>query len=227
MKVKIVEAGQALQFKVIAQEGVTDETLQSMYYTLSDGVYTREYPRQALMFPQDLAQMERNYNAYLSCELHQENRSTLDLDAALTWVCHECARRGIRWWLAGSAALYVRGLAVKPHDLDVMTFMSEISLLQEMVAPYIVEPFHHVTGWVVQGFGVVDYRYRIDFAFDPEAWVDGQGPVDFGPYAQEHCESVCWHGYEILVPPLELHLASNQARGRQERVDLILRSLGR
>ena len=45
-----------------------------------------------------------------------------------------------------------------------------------------------------------------------------QGPVDFGPYAQEHIEPVSWHGHEILVPPIELHIAPNEARNRHERV---------
>jgi hypothetical protein len=127
----------------------------------------------------------------------------------------------VRWWLAGSGALYVRGLKVKPHDLDVMTYKTEIEALRELVLPHTVEPFHHVTGWVVRGFGVVNYRYRIDFAFEPEDWVDGQGPLDFGPYAEAHIELVNWHGHEILVPPIELHIAPNEARGRQERVALI------
>jgi hypothetical protein len=89
------------------------------------------------------------------------------------------------------------------------------------VQPYIVEPFHHVTDWVVKGFGVVDYGIRLDFAFEPEDWVDGRGPADFGPYAQAHLETVQWQGFAVQVPPVELHIAPNQARGRHDRVQLI------
>jgi len=221
MKIQICETEEQVQFRVIEREGLSDDTLQAMFYGLQVGVWSKSYPRAALMFPQDLVRMEANFNAYIESELHQERRSLADLDAALEWLCAEFEQRGVRWWLAGSGALYARGLAVKPHDLDVMLEKSEIEKIRAMVAPYIVEPFHHVTGWVVKGFGVVDYRYRIDFAFEPEEWVDGQGPVDFGPYARERVELVTWRGHEILVPPIELQIAPNEARGRSERVDLI------
>jgi hypothetical protein len=221
MKVSIAETHEQVEYTVLSREDVSDEILAGMFYTLKDGRYAKGYPREQMMFPHDLALLEKNYNAFLRDELRQENRSLEDMDAALTWLATEFKRRGVRWWLAGSGALYARGLAVKPHDLDVMTYKTEIESIREMVAPYIVEPFHHVTGWVVKGFGVVNYRYRIDFAFEPEDWVDGQGPVDFGPYAQAHLETVLWRGEPILVPPIELHIAPNEARGRHERVKLI------
>lgn len=221
MKIQICETEEQVQFRVIECEGLSDETLQAMFYGLQAGVWSKSYPRAALMFPQDLARMEANFNAYIESELHQERRTLADLDAALEWLCAEFERRGVRWWLVGSGALYARGLAVKPHDLDVMLEKVEIEKIREMVTPYIVEPFHHVKGWVVKGFGVVDYRYRIDFAFEPEEWVDGQGPVDFGPYARERVEPVTWRGHEILVPPIELQIAPNEARGRSERVEMI------
>lgn len=222
MQIEITETAEEIVFTVLERENVSDETLKGMFYSLDkDGIYRKGYPKNALMFPQDLAQMTQNHNAYLPDELNQERRSLAGLDAALEWVCDECERRGIRWWLVGSGALYARGIALKPHDLDVMTYKSEIEKIREMVAPYIVEPFHHVHGWVVKGFGVVDYHYRIDFAFEPEDWVDGQGPVDFGPYAQARVEPILWRGRTILVPPLALQIAPNQARGRSERVALI------
>jgi len=227
MKVHITETEENVEYRVLERESVSDETLTGMFYALKDGVWSKGYPKKAFMFAQDLALMEKNYNVYVVDELHQERRSLADLDAALEWLCAEFERRGVRWWLVGSAALYARGLAVKPHDIDVMTYKTEIEKIREMVAPYTVEPFHHVNGWVVKGFGVVNYRYRIDFAFEPEEWVDGQGPVDFGPYAQEHIEPIVWHGHEILVPPIELQIAPNEARGRHDRAELIREYLGK
>lgn len=227
MKIQIHETDEEIRFRIIECEGLSDETLQAMFYALKDGVWSKAYPKTALMFPQDLAQMENSYNAYIETELHQGKRTQADLDAAMEWLCMEFKQRGVNWWMVGSGALYARGLAVKPHDIDVMLDKTEIEKIREMVAPHIVEPFHHVSGWVVKGFGVVNYRYRIDFSFEPEDWVDGQGPVDFGPYAQERVEPVTWHGHEILVPPVELQIAPNEARGRHERAALIRAYLGK
>jgi hypothetical protein len=218
MRVSIAATPETVEYTVLEKDDVSDKTLQGMFYTLQEGQYRKGYPIDRLMFPHDLAQMETNYNAYLPDELHQERRTLANLDTAIHWIITEFKKRSIRWWLTGSGALYVRGLTVKPHDLDVMTFKSEIEAIREVVTPYIVEPFHHVTGWVVKGFGVINYNYRIDVAFEPEEWVDTNDPADFGPYAQEHLETIIWQGESILVPPIELQLKANEARGRDERV---------
>ena len=217
MRVSIAATPETIEYTVLDREDVSDETLQGMFYTLQEGQYRKGYPKARLMFPHDLAQLEANYNQFLLDELHQERRTLANLDVALHWIITEFKRRSIRWWLTGSGVLYVRGLAVKPHDLDVMTFKNEVEAIREVVSSYIVEPFHHVTGWVVKGFGVVNYNYRIDVAFEPEEWVDGNGPADFGPYAQAHLEPLSWQGETILVPPIELQLQANEARGRDER----------
>lgn len=223
MNVKITETPESIEYTVIDPGSATEAMLTGMFYQCKDGRYSKSYPRDRLMFMHDVRQMERNYNAFIARELQPENRPIEDLRLALQWIAAEFQHAQIAWWLTGSAALYVRGIAVHPHDVDVMTFKTEIEKVRNAVFPHIVEPFHHVQDWVVKGFGVVDYHYRIDIAFEPEDWVDGQGSLDFGPYAQQHLETVRWERFSIKVPPLTLHLRSNELRGRQDRVEQISR----
>jgi hypothetical protein len=192
-----------------------------MYYSNQNGKFIKRYQKSGLMFPHHISQLETNYNSFLVEDFTPNFRSFDAFQTALLWIASEFQKRNIRWWLAGSAALCVRGLALLPHDIDIMTFKSEIDGIKTLFEPYIMEPFHHVTGWVVKGFGVINYHFRIDIAFEPEEWVDGQGPVDFGPYAQNHLETILWHGFPIQVPPIELHLASNLTRARNDRVTQI------
>jgi len=44
--------------------------------------------------------------------------SAVPWQAALEGVCHRLESSGVDWWLCGSAALAVRGVAVIPRDLD-------------------------------------------------------------------------------------------------------------
>ena len=221
MKINLIETDTQIKFVVPEQEEASAEVLKGMFYEFQDGVFQKSFPKAALMFDHDLSQLEANFRAHIA-DLHNPDKMTLqDLEAAFDWIAGQFAENGIRWWLTGSGALYVRGIPIKPHDLDIMTFKSETEKILAIVSPYIAEPFHHITDWVLKGFGVVYYRYQLDIAFEPEAWVDGRGPADFGPYAQTHLEKVCWRGHEILVPPVELHLAPNKARGRLDRVKLI------
>lgn len=222
MKIHVSREGNAYIYKVSDRSGVSDSELKSMYYECDEnGLYRRIYPA-SLMFEHDGRLLENNYNNYLmdkENEIHTDDRKIID--NAIEWICSVHENNGIKWWLAGSAALYVRGIDVLPHDIDVMTYKTEIEKLQQAFGKYISEPFHHVTNWVVKGFGVVYRQYKIDYAFEPEEWVDGNGRVDFGPYAQAHLEKIKWNGRTISVPPLELHIKSNAARGRTGVVDKI------
>ncbi|HOD40192.1 MAG TPA: hypothetical protein PKW98_00590 [Candidatus Wallbacteria bacterium] len=222
MKIQVGREGNAYIYKVSDSSGVSESELKSMYYEPDEnGIYRRIYPC-GLMFEHDGQSLENNYNNYLmdkENEIHKNDRNAID--NAIEWICRVHENNNIKWWLAGSAALYVRGIDVWPHDIDIMTYKTEIAKLQKSIGNYISEPFHHVENWVVKGFGVVYRQYRIDYAFEPEEWVDGNGYVDFGPYAQSHLEKIKWNNYTISVPPLELHIKSNQARGRTEIVDKI------
>lgn len=215
---QIYETSDSINYEIVDHDQISEKKLQEMYYTNQNGKYIRQYKKKGLMFPHHINQLEKNYNSYLNHELNPEFRSFESFHQALMWIASGFQKYNINWWLAGSAALYLRGLNILPHDIDIMTFKSEIAGIKALCEPYIIEPFHHITGWVVKGFGVIEYQYRIDVAFEPEDWVDGQGPVDFGPYAQNHLETVEWQGYEIRIPPIQLHLASNQVRGRNDSV---------
>ena len=166
--------------------------------------------------------MIRNFRKYLPRMVeHFLEQDPLDWETALQETTETLYRHGIRWWLAGSAACSVRGIDIAPHDIDIMTYLSEVPKFRDAFARHRFEPFHHVTGWVVKGFGVVYVNGRVDIAFDPEESSDANGILDCGVYASQHLEEVAWNGYRIMVPPVELHIAGNESRGLQKRVELI------
>lgn len=212
MTIRILERGGALVYRVVDRGDRTDEMLASMHYQPSGETFERTYPPR-LLFPHDVASLESRANRFLARE-SSVTPTREAFDAALERVCDRHREAGVEWWLAGSAALVVRGLDTVPHDIDVLTAISQLERLVPVVEPEVVEPFHDSTGWVVRGFGVVDAGFRVDYAFDPEPWVDSAAPVDFGPIAAGSLETVRWRGREIRVPPLALHLPSNRARGR-------------
>jgi len=225
MRFAIRETDDCVQYILEDRGPITDTQLTEMFYTNRGGVYSRTYAKQNLMFPHDFAAIERNYNR------HKEKALTVgfskdDLVQALTWVADTMSSSQIRWWLTGSAALFVRGVDVMPHDLDVMTYKTEIGKIALTFGPWTIEPFEHATDWVVKGFGVADHSFRLDFAFEPEPDVDKDGILDFGPYAEAHLETVIWKGRPIRVPPLKAQLLSNVQRKRSkvvEGIELLLR----
>lgn len=220
MRIKIFEDKEDLVYRVIDSTGVTEEALYSMYYSKVCEYFEKRLPLTSIMFKQDYSDMEVRYNSFVQKEILREFKTDC-FEKALLKICEEHKNRGINWWLAGSAALYARGIDITPHDIDIMTYLNERSKISEFVSPFIVEPFHNVVSWVVKGFGVIDLGVRVDYAFEPESYVDNDGHVDFGPYAESHLEKIVWKGYEIMVPPVELHLKSNIQRQRKDVVKKI------
>jgi hypothetical protein len=131
--------------------------------------------------------------------------------------------RGVDWWLAGSAALAVRGVEVAPRDVDVITDAAGAQRLGGLLADVLVEPVSSGGGWIARCWGRAFLHARIEWIAEVEPSVDDPEAVDFGPAAAARLESVRWRGYELRVPPLDLQLAVAERRGLGERVDAIRR----
>lgn len=117
------------------------------------------------------------------------------------------------WFLAGSAALAVRGVAIEPRDVDLVALDAEsCAQLAAALEDLLVEP-------LVDG-GPLGERWfrafanaRIECVGAPYASHDKPQPSDFGPFAAARLTTARWRGWDVRVPPLELQLASRQRRG--------------
>lgn len=147
--------------------------------------------------------------------------SAVPWDAGLLAFIDRIAGSGIDWWLTGSCAPCLRGIPLKPHDVDIMVNSSDIPAITDIFKDVMFEPINNTSGWVVKDFGVLFLACRIDIAADPSGFVDEPEPVDFGPYAKAHLVTITWQGHQILVPPLYLTIAVNKKRERWDRVKLM------
>ncbi len=220
MRAIIRDRGDEVRFVVEDADAATAALLASQFYSEVDGRFEKRFRHDGLLFPHDFQAIEARWIGYLR-KAGERNATPAAVDKALAWVADRHAEAGIDWWLSGSAALYVRGIDLLPHDIDVMAYLRQADAIGTVVASSIVEPFQRVSDWVVKGFGVIDRGVRVDYAFEPEAWVDGKGTVDFGPYAEQHLEEVYWHGRVLRVPEATTHLWPNEVRNRLDRVALI------
>ena len=228
MRFEIRETKDSIEYVLSDRGNITDEQLADMclrhFYSVENGIYIKRFPKDRLMFKHDFEAIEERYN------IHQNKALTsgftdIEFEQALEWVISELGTNDIKWWLAGSGALYIRGFDVSPGDIDIMTYKTEIAKIRDAFTPYIIEPFYHVTGWVVKGFGCIDHSFEIDFGFEPEDSIENDDQVDFGRYAESHLESKKWKSYDVLIPPLETHLLPNERRHRRRIVDMIRKSI--
>jgi hypothetical protein len=117
------------------------------------------------------------------------------------------------WFLAGSAALAVRGVAIEPRDIDVVAIDADVcAQLAAALEDVLVEPLTD-GGWLGQRWFRAFSHARIECVGGPHASHDTPHPSDFGPFAAARLTTAHWRGWEVRVPPLELQLASRQRRG--------------
>lgn len=123
----------------------------------------------------------------------------------------------ISWALVGSAALAVRGIDVRPCDVDLLTDVEGAHRLGDALADDLVEP---VTEWSGMGwFARAFLGARVEWLGSDQADVRARF---VGPGA----ETIAWGDAPIAVAPLEVQLAIEERRGNQDRVSKIRRLLG-
>ncbi len=148
-------------------------------------------------------------------------------EQALESVIRRVEGQSIDWWVVGSVALAVRGLAVTPGDVDLAVDGAGAHRLGEALLDDLIEPVVPVDGWVCDWFGRAFPGALVEWVGGVDERADRPMPSDFGPIAASRRETVIWRGHQLHVPPLDLQLAVSEARGRTEQAALIRGALGR
>ena len=219
----IIEHDDCLEYQIRNVPESYREILLHFFFTEDHEGFNRTYLKTDFMFAHDTHLLRENFGTCLEEMIHHfMEKQSMNWEHVLERTIQRFETHQIQWWLTGSAACAVRGIPISPHDIDLMTYKTETMKIKHAFHDVMIEPFRHVSGWFVKGFGVTYIEGgRVDFAFDPEATSDDHGKMDFGCYAASHLETIRWKDYEVLVPPVELHLPSNKIRNRTERVELI------
>jgi hypothetical protein len=177
-------------------------------------------------YPANTPQLDRYWQNFTACAesmLRQAARiDPVPWREALRELCERTSDQRVGWWLTGSAALAVRGAAIKPGDLDLVCTSEEAIRLGDVFADALIEPVAPAgADWISEYWGRAFWAARIEWIGGPKRAVDKPLPSDFGLVAASRLETVMWEDWPIRVPPLELQRAVSQRRGLAERVALI------
>lgn len=218
MKISFREDGNDVLFVISDYSPEYRPVLESCFYSPEGGSSVKRFPKHVEHLDKVMVAFEQHAEEMFS---QMGYLRPIPWEDALLAFIDRVGATDIDWWLTGSCATAVRGMPIKPHDVDIMLRSADIDRIRTTFGDCIVEPIVSSKGWVVDFFGVVFLHARIDLAFDPQGFVDNPDPADFGPYAMNHLERIDWKGHTIKVPPLDLQLAVNERRGRSDRVQAI------
>lgn len=205
-------------FRINEFDPLYEPVLQSCFYQKDDIGYYKRYSATVRY----IDKIQKRFLKYAPVMLAQlAYQIEVPWQDALEAFCQRTAGSGIRWWLTGSCAACLRGIALNPHDVDIMIDSRDCDIVADLFADELIEPILDTQGWVTKDFGVIFLKGRIDIASDPHPCLDEPQPVDCGPYALAHLETINWRGFTIKIPPVHLQLNANLRRNRLDRVKLI------
>ncbi len=194
------------------------DTLRGLYYSAFEDGFAKAFPADTPNIDAIYAHFERNMPDLIE---QAAGIQPVPWEKCLLAVLERLKGQELKWWLVGSSALAVRGLAVTPHDLDLAVQDGGSERLGHLMSDCLVEPVSDSRGWIWDWFGRCFLHARLEWVGNVNDKAEQDGVCDFGPTAQAASEVVQWRGYSINVPPLDLQLAVSERRGLTERADLI------
>ncbi|HEY6052677.1 MAG TPA: hypothetical protein VIU86_02035 [Gaiellaceae bacterium] len=218
----LLRDGDSDGFALECDDPASGAALTELYFRLEEGRYVRRFPPGSVTDA-----IFARFEAALPSLLRQTARlEPAPWDDAL----HETARRlddaGVDWWLTGSSALAVRGLAVSPRDLDLVVSEADAARAATAFEDALIEPAVAVEEWFCRWWGRAWLGARVEWVGGVTEAADRPEPTDFGPVAAAALSDVRWEGRAIRLPPLELQRQVSARRGLSDRVRLIV-TLGR
>jgi hypothetical protein len=221
MAVELVRGVEADCVVVRCEDSVLGQALGDLYFLREDDGYAKRFPAGSFTD----AILERFREALMPLL-----RQTARLDA-VPWreALRDAVRRldgaGIDWWLAGSAALAVRGLQIEPRDIDLVISDTDARRAAEAFEDVLIEPAVETDGWISRWFGRAWLGARVEWVAGVSPAVDEPLPSDFGPAAAATLTEIEWEHAVVRVPSIELQREVSARRGLADRVALI-QSLG-
>jgi hypothetical protein len=130
-------------------------------------------------------------------------------ESALETFAIRCEEAGIEWYATGSVCDAIRGIAITPHDLDLVMLTNDFWRARDVFRPDMIEPFVDNGGtWVVRYFGRLCLaNVQVDVAADPSRNADAH-----------RYETLEWRGHPVRVEPFEVRYCTEIARGRADRI---------
>jgi hypothetical protein len=216
--------GDRAQFRVQTDEPAYRRVLRELMFVEEGDAFVRSFRADAPGLHQSYVRFKLTLEEMLA---QTAGHRLPPWDEALDAVASRLAVARCDWFLAGSAALAVRGIDIVPRDLDLV--VADASRALRALVDLQIEPvtLNRPGAWIARWFGRAFLRTRVEWiagvdpALDVYSW-----PNEFGPKAAARVETVRWNDHAIALTPLDVQLAVTERRGLASRAETIRDFLG-
>jgi hypothetical protein len=211
--------GERAQFLVQTDEPDYRRALEVLAFEQQGDAFVRSFPAAARGLHESYVRFKLTLGDVLA---HAAGRRLPPWAEALDAVAIRLRAARTDWFLAGSAALAVRGIDIVPRDLDLV--VADPGGAVEALSDLQIEPIsvHRPGSWIAQWFGRAFLHARVEWiaGVDPEIDVYSS-PNEYGPRAASRLETVRWRNHELVLTPIDVQLAVTERRGLAARAEEI------
>ena len=211
--------GDRAQFRVRTDEPAYRRVLRELLFAEESDAFVRSFRADVPGLHQSYVRFKLTLEDVLA---QAAGRRLPPWDESLEAVASRLEAAHCEWFLAGSAALAVRGIDVVPRDLDLV--VADASRALRALGDVAIEPvsLNRAGAWIARWFGRGFLRARVEWiagvdpAIDVYSW-----PNEFGPRAAARLETVRWNDHDLALTPLDVQLAVTERRGLATRAEAI------
>lgn len=242
MKCFCYETGSAFIFCVEDVENAQlEDVIQHMAWRKSDGRFLLSYPQSVFSDQSEKELVSRNFGR-LGQQMFESLLSGIDWETPLEMLAQKFNENGIEWYIVGSAGDALRGINIKPFDIDIVINTRDyceakdicyLNFPDSVVAPFTgsddISPSKYFDNPCNYFINPLKYFGRmflagavIEVAAD-EMWnLESRRPERKKPmwsgYEKSEYEKYVWRGYSIYLESLQHRYQIEVARNRGDRI---------
>lgn len=187
-----------------------EEAILHAWFEKTDGKYLKVYPMKNMdngVTSEDRLLVKRNF-ARLGQSMF-EGMLNCEWKNALSLFAQKCNEHKIEWYIFGSISDVVRGIDIKPHDIDIFVHTRDFFKIKEAIPDSVVEPFVDNKGtWLVRFFGRLCLcGVLFDIAADDKMNLENH-----------NYDKVSWNGFELYIENFQARYNLELNRNRDDRI---------
>lgn len=169
---------------------------------------------------QDFSYCAENFAKYGETAIQQQLKIIpAPWEKALNFLVPGMKKLEVDWYVHGSAAMALWGIAVEPKDLNVIVpNYSDYEKVRDHFFSLAIRPFERCENWLMSGLGDIFVEATIGFAFCNQ---------ELEPYDLSKLEKIVYKGEEVYISSLEMLKQDNEHFHRPDRVQKIVERMER
>lgn len=140
VEVSLKREGARAEFRVRPRESAAGNVLLAMGFQPREDAFVRLFPDS-----DDVPRIFGNFSAHIDEMIRCKSGDTQPQWEHALELVDERLTGHIDWWLSGSAALAVRGIDVRPRDIDLV--VDDARRVGHLLNDILVEPVTRMHGW--------------------------------------------------------------------------------